>query len=52
MRRSPAPSQNGTHHPWALIVLELAGDRITSWNSFLETERLFPLFGLPPFLSA
>jgi RNA polymerase sigma-70 factor (ECF subfamily) len=35
------------YHPWALIVLELAGDRIVGWNSFLDTEAIFPLFGLP-----
>jgi RNA polymerase sigma-70 factor (ECF subfamily) len=33
--------------PWALIVLELSGDRIAAWNAFLDTEKLFPLFGLP-----
>jgi RNA polymerase sigma-70 factor (ECF subfamily) len=38
--------------PWALIVLELSGDRIAAWNSFLDTEKLFPLFGLPLRLSA
>jgi RNA polymerase sigma-70 factor, ECF subfamily len=38
--------------PWALIVLELAGDRIAGWNAFLDTEKLFPLFGLPPSLAA
>jgi RNA polymerase sigma-70 factor (ECF subfamily) len=37
--------------PWALTVLELSGDRIASWNSFLDTETLFPMFGLPPHLS-
>jgi RNA polymerase sigma-70 factor (ECF subfamily) len=37
----------GTYQAWALIVLELAGDRITGWNSFLDTETLFPMFGLP-----
>ena len=37
----------GTHDAWALIVLELSGDRIAAWNSFLDTETLFPLFGLP-----
>jgi RNA polymerase sigma-70 factor (ECF subfamily) len=42
---------HGTHHPWALIVLELSGDRIAGWNSFLDTENFFPLFGLPPFLT-
>ena len=35
-----------------LIVLELAGERIAAWNSFLDTERLFPLFGLPSQLPA
>ena len=37
----------GTHQAWALIVLELDGDRIAGWNSFLDTETLFPMFGLP-----
>jgi RNA polymerase sigma-70 factor (ECF subfamily) len=36
------------HQPWALVVLELADDRILAWNSFLDTESLFPRFGLPP----
>jgi RNA polymerase sigma-70 factor (ECF subfamily) len=35
------------YHAWALIVLELDGDRIAGWNSFLDTEKLFPMFGLP-----
>ena len=39
---------NGTFEPWAIIVLELRGDHIAAWNSFLDTEKLFPLFGLPP----
>lgn len=33
--------------PWALIVLELDGDRIASANYFLDTATLFPRFGLP-----
>lgn len=41
----------GGHSPWALVVLELDGDRIAGWNSFLDTATLFPLFGLPPKLS-
>jgi RNA polymerase sigma-70 factor (ECF subfamily) len=36
----------GTYNAWALIVLELSGGRISGWNSFLDTEKLFPLFGL------
>jgi RNA polymerase sigma-70 factor, ECF subfamily len=33
--------------PWALIVLELSNDQISGMTSFLDTETLFPLFGLP-----
>jgi RNA polymerase sigma-70 factor (ECF subfamily) len=42
----------GGYHAWSLIVLELRGDRIAAWNAFLDTERLFPLFGLPLQLSS
>jgi len=42
----------GGHRPWALIVLELEGDRIAGWNAFLDTATLFPRFGLPPSLPA
>lgn len=42
---------DGSWTPWALIVLELAGDRIAGWNTFLDTETVFPLFGLPPRLT-
>jgi RNA polymerase sigma-70 factor, ECF subfamily len=42
------PGGPGGYHPWALIVLETRGDRITGWNSFLDTGTLFPIFGLPP----
>jgi RNA polymerase sigma-70 factor (ECF subfamily) len=42
------PSATGSgHEAWALIVLELAGERIATTTSFLDTETLFPLFGLP-----
>lgn len=34
--------------PWALQVIETADGRVTALQSFLDTERLFPLFGLPP----
>ena len=33
--------------PWALVVLGLSGGRITELTSYLEAERVFPLFGLP-----
>jgi RNA polymerase sigma-70 factor, ECF subfamily len=37
----------GGHEPWALQVVEISGGRISGLSSFLDTERLFPLFGLP-----
>ncbi|MFI5496722.1 sigma-70 family RNA polymerase sigma factor [Actinoplanes sp. NPDC051859] len=43
------PSGSG-HDPWALIVLETSAGRITGVNNFLDTARLFPLFGLPAHL--
>jgi RNA polymerase sigma-70 factor (ECF subfamily) len=43
--------QGGGHEPWALIVLELSGDGIAAMNYFLDTEALFPRFGLPPELA-
>ncbi|SUA75881.1 RNA polymerase sigma factor sigX [Nocardia otitidiscaviarum] len=33
--------------PWSITVLELDGDRISGLNFFLDTDKLFPLFGLP-----
>jgi RNA polymerase sigma-70 factor (ECF subfamily) len=41
------PAPEGGHRAWALIVLELAGDRVARMTSFLDVEGLFPLFGLP-----
>jgi RNA polymerase sigma-70 factor, ECF subfamily len=38
----------GRHEPWALQVLEIADGRIIGFNAFLDTDRLFPMFGLPP----
>ena len=43
--------QPGRHEPWALIVLEITDGRIAGVSNFLDTERLFPLFGLPPYLT-
>ena len=41
------PSRKGGYEPWALQVLEFADGRIAELTFFLDTERLFPLFGLP-----
>lgn len=42
------PAEGGGYAPWALQVLELAKDGVAELTFFLDTERLFPLFGLPP----
>jgi RNA polymerase sigma-70 factor (ECF subfamily) len=41
------PSPDGGHEPWALQVLEVEQGRIVELTFFLDTETLFPLFGLP-----
>ncbi len=41
------PDPDRGYAPWSLQVLELSGDRISGITFFLDTERLFPLFGLP-----
>jgi RNA polymerase sigma-70 factor (ECF subfamily) len=43
------PSPDGASlEPWSLQVLEVSGDRLGGITFFLDTEHLFPLFGLPP----
>lgn len=39
--------REGGRHPFALIVLDVRGDRIAGMTSFLDTPTLFPLFGMP-----
>ena len=34
--------------PWALQVLEVSDGRIVELTFFLDTDHVFPLFGLPP----
>jgi RNA polymerase sigma-70 factor (ECF subfamily) len=46
------PSPDGGHDPWALQVVELSNGRIGEITFFLDTARLFPLFGLPLRLEA
>ncbi len=36
----------GSFEPWALQVLELSDGKLVGFTAFLDTERLFPLFGL------
>ncbi|MFJ9663779.1 sigma-70 family RNA polymerase sigma factor [Streptomyces sp. NPDC101219] len=47
----PDPEAGG-YTPWAVQVLEISDGRITGFHCFLDTERFFPLFGLPLHLEA
>ena len=46
------PSPEGGLLPWSLQVLEITDGKISGITFFLDTERVFPLFGLPPRLDA
>ncbi|GAA4355853.1 sigma-70 family RNA polymerase sigma factor [Angustibacter luteus] len=37
----------GAFEPWSLHVLEIRDGRIVEFTMFLDTERVFPLFGIP-----
>lgn len=45
----PAIAQwrDGGRTPWAIIVLDFEGNKITSQTSYLDVQTLFPRFGLP-----
>ncbi|MFD5334866.1 sigma-70 family RNA polymerase sigma factor [Streptomyces hawaiiensis] len=47
----PDPEKGG-FTPWAVQVLEISEGRITGFHCFLDTQRWFPLFGLPLHLEA
>jgi RNA polymerase sigma-70 factor, ECF subfamily len=44
------PDPAGGHMPWGLQVHEVSGGRISRLTFFLDTERIFPAFGLAPHL--
>ena len=48
VRPVQAEPETAAYEPWALQVLELSGGRIAELTFFLDTDTLFPLFGLPP----
>ncbi len=47
----PSPTGEG-YEPWALQVVEVSDGKIGELTFFLDTETLFPLFGLPARLDA
>jgi RNA polymerase sigma-70 factor, ECF subfamily len=43
------PSESGSgYDPWALQVINFTDGKVSEFTFFLTTERIFPLFGLPP----
>ncbi len=46
------PDPEGGYEPWALQVLEIEDGRIVELTFFLDTDSVFPRFGLPPRLDA
>lgn len=47
-----AQYRQGGREPWSLVTLGFRGEKISTLIYFLETERLFPSFGLPLTLNA
>jgi RNA polymerase sigma-70 factor (ECF subfamily) len=46
------PAPDGTLRPWSVQVVEIENGRISGLTFFLDTERFFPMFGVPAFLPA
>ena len=46
------PDPAGGYSPWGLQVLEVSGDRITGFHCFLDSQHIFPTFGVPLHLPA
>ena len=42
------PAPGGGWEPWSIQVMEARDGKISGLTFFLDTERWFPLFGLPP----
>jgi RNA polymerase sigma-70 factor (ECF subfamily) len=45
-------SAQGGHEAWALQVIDISDGRVAGIDSFLDVQRMFPLFGLPLRLEA
>jgi RNA polymerase sigma-70 factor, ECF subfamily len=43
---------DGGYEPFALVILELSGSVITEMSTYLDAQRLFPLFDLPAELAS
>jgi RNA polymerase sigma-70 factor, ECF subfamily len=41
------PDPEGGYYAFALQVLEISDGRVIGFNSFQDTERIFPAFGFP-----
>jgi RNA polymerase sigma-70 factor (ECF subfamily) len=43
---------DGGFSPFALHVLEISRGRVSRLHTFLDVDRIFPLFALPPHLAS
>ncbi|MEH1057548.1 sigma-70 family RNA polymerase sigma factor [Micromonospora sp. CPCC 206171] len=41
------PGPDGVHRPFGLVILDLTGDRVRGITTYLDADRLLPLFGPP-----
>jgi RNA polymerase sigma-70 factor, ECF subfamily len=46
------PDPDGGYMPWGLQVHEVSGGKFSRLTFFIDSERIFPLFGLPPHLDS
>jgi RNA polymerase sigma-70 factor (ECF subfamily) len=46
------PAADGRLEPWSIQVVEIADGKINGLTFFLDTQRFFPLFGVPDYLPA
>ncbi|HXL20351.1 MAG TPA: nuclear transport factor 2 family protein [Streptosporangiaceae bacterium] len=42
------PRPDGVHVPFGLVLLDVSDGLITGITTYLDADRLIPLFGLPP----
>ena len=46
------PDPDGGYSAWSLQVVEISGDQVVGISFFLDTERMYPMFGFPLRLDA
>lgn len=47
-----ASGPKGEFEPWSLQLIDVVDGRVAAINCFLDTQRLYPLFGVPATLDS